>query len=117
MFGFRKYPNISNKNKWVYYDFFQTASRNLLYRIFRRWCKCCLRKNEREMKVKMLKKAGRDRLEKDLDGVKLINTIYKIKAALKVIIAGDRKLYLRTMTEYFKNKSIYLNSDSEAEQT
>ena len=66
---------------------------------------CCCRKRKKSKSEKLLKKA-QNKLNSDLDIVRLIDTIYKIKATLKVMIASDSELLTKIMKIYNDDKLI-----------
>lgn len=66
---------------------------------------CCCRKGKKSKSEKLMKKA-QNKLNSDLDIVRLIDTIYKIKATLKVVVARDSKLVTKIMKIYNDDKLV-----------
>ena len=56
------------------------------------------------------------RLKQDLDFLALVDTVYKIKASLKMLIGGDKNLLRRIKLEYIRMKKIDVESSSEDEK-
>lgn len=72
--------SISNKTTWVFKKF-DKYKHTFLIRRLGRWC-CKRPKSEsQKLRVKAMRK-----LEKDFDIVRIVDTIHKIKATLKVVI-------------------------------
>lgn len=87
-----EFPRISIKNNWAFAEFPK-------FRIL----KCCERRDEmsEKLKIQALRK-----LHGDLDVVNLIDTIYKLRAAIKVLVSRDSKMAAKIKRIYNHDKLI-----------
>ena len=66
--------------------------------------------------MEILAEKSNKRLAQDLDFLALVDTVYKIKASLKMLIGGDKNLLRRIKLEYIRMKKIDVESSSEDEK-
>lgn len=66
---------------------------------------------EKEKKTMAMREEAFEKLNRDCDVTYIVDTIYKIKAALKVIVADDRELISKMKYVYQKDKMIMTQHD------
>ena len=91
------FPNISNKNTWTFKEFKQLN--------------CSPTKIPQKGKQKPKAKEdylekGKDKLSKDLDIIHIVDSIYKFRATLRVLVKNDKSIINQIKKSYFNDKSL-----------
>lgn len=108
----KDFKTIASKNKYSLYMKYtllrlKTYSKDML---------CCCR--SRKSYMQSLTKESNDRLMKDMDFIALVDTIYKLKATLSVLVKQqDSKMLKQIKKEYIDMKKIHLSSSEDELQT
>ena len=64
----------------------------------------------------MLNEKSFQRLNEDMDYTAMIDTIYKIKATLQIIVGKDKSLVKKIKKKYIEMKKIDMSSSDEGEK-